>query len=100
MRWIARSERDWMRDCLNRAGTVRSISLLFVITLVWWGFHLVSIPPALLRPPVQSIALFDRNGVPWREARVESRFSRELMIDDVPPHVLTAFLAAEDKRFY
>jgi penicillin-binding protein 1C len=60
----------------------------------------VSIPPALLRPPIQSIALFDRNGTSLREARVEERFSRELTMNDVPPHVVNALLAAEDKRFY
>ena len=35
-----------------------------------------------------------------REARVEERFSHELTIDQVPPHVIHAILAAEDKRFY
>ncbi|MGZ5024853.1 MAG: penicillin-binding protein 1C, partial [Chthoniobacterales bacterium] len=63
------------------------------------ALRFVQIPAALLRPPIQSIALLDRNGVPLREARVEERFSRELTIDDVPSHVINAFLAAEDKRF-
>ena len=58
------------------------------------------IPPALLQPPIQSIALLDRNGVPLRETRVEERFSRELTIAQIPPRVLRAVLAAEDKRFY
>ncbi len=35
-----------------------------------------------------------------REARVEERFSRELTIEQVPPRVIHAVLAAEDKRFY
>ena len=42
------------------------------------SLRLIPIPPALLRPPVQSIALLDRNGIPLREARVAERFSREL----------------------
>ena len=58
------------------------------------------IPAALLQPPVQSIALIDRNGTPLRDARVDERFSRELALDDVPRHVIAAVLAAEDKRFY
>jgi penicillin-binding protein 1C len=64
------------------------------------GLRLVSIPPALLRPPVQSIALLDRNGIPLRETRVAERFSHELALAEVPRHVIEAVLAAEDKRFF
>lgn len=64
------------------------------------GLHFIPIPPALLCPPVQSISLLDRNGIPLREARVAERFSRELALDDVPRHVIDAILAAEDKRFF
>src|SRR3954454_23409221 len=77
-----------------------------VVTLLWLllacdlALRLVPIPPALLRPPVQSISLVDRTGIPLREARVAERFSRELALADVPPHVIDALLAAEDKRFY
>ena len=65
-----------------------------------FGLRFVPIPPALLRPPVQSIALLDRNGIPLREARVAERFSRELALEEVPRHVIDAVLAAEDKRFF
>src|SRR5687768_4200882 len=65
-----------------------------------FALKLVPIPPALLQPPVQSIALLDRTGIPLREARVAERFSRELALEDVPRHVIDAVLAAEDKRFY
>ena len=64
------------------------------------SLKLVPIPPALLRPPVQSIALLDRNGIPLRETRVSEQFSRELALEEVPRHVIDAVLAAEDKRFY
>ncbi len=64
------------------------------------GVRLMPIPEALLRPPVQSVALFDRNGIPLRDARVEERFSRELTMEQVPQHVIHAVLAAEDKRFF
>lgn len=60
----------------------------------------VPIPSALSRPPVQSIALLDRNGIPLRDARVAERFSHELALEEVPRNVLDAVLAAEDKRFY
>lgn len=64
------------------------------------ALKLVPIPPALLRPPVQSIALLDRNGIPLRDARVAERFNRELALEEIPRHVIDAVLAAEDKRFY
>jgi penicillin-binding protein 1C len=65
-----------------------------------FALKLVPIPPALLQPPVQSIALLDRTGIPLREARVAERFSRELGLEEVPRNVIDAVLAAEDKRFY
>ena len=66
----------------------------------YFALKLVPIPPALLRPPIQSIALVDRHGITLRETRVEERFSRELALSEVPPHVVHAILAAEDKRFF
>jgi hypothetical protein len=54
------------------------------------GLRFVPLPPALLRPPVQSIALLDRNGIPLREARVAERFSRELRLDKAQRHVIAA----------
>src|SRR6478672_5469420 len=65
-----------------------------------FALKLLPIPPALLRPPVQSIALLDRNGIPLRDARVAERFNRELALEEVPRPVIAAVLAAEDKRFY
>src|SRR5881398_723420 len=64
------------------------------------GLRFVPLPPALLRPPVQSISLLDRNGIPLRETRVAERFSHELALEDVPHLVIDAVLAAEDKRFF
>ena len=65
-----------------------------------FALKIVPIPPALLRPPIQSIALLDRNGIPLRETRVAERFSHELALNEVPRNVIDAVLAAEDKRFY
>src|SRR4051812_19316259 len=75
--------------------TLLSGSLAFEAAL-----KLVPIPAALLSPPTQSISLVDRTGIPLREARVAERFSRELALADIPPNVIDAILAAEDKRFY
>jgi penicillin-binding protein 1C len=81
------------------AAKVSCVALLF-IGAGEIGLRFVPLPPALLRPPVQSIALLDRNGIPLREARVAERFSRELTLEEVPSHVIDAVLAAEDKRFF
>src|SRR3954447_22880647 len=75
-------------------------TLAAVVIILELGPRLVPIPAALLRPAVQSISLLDRNGVPLRERRVAERFSHELSLEEVPPHVIDAILAAEDKRFY
>ena len=75
-------------------------TLACVIIAAELALAVIPIPPALLQPPVQSIALLDRNGIPLREARVAECFSRELALGDVPRHVVDAVLAAEDKRFY
>src|SRR5688572_13272006 len=75
------------------AGTALALAAPFALKLV-------PIPSALLRPPIQSIALLDRTGLPLREARVAERFSRELALEEVPRHVIDAVLAAEDKRFF
>ena len=75
------------------AVKVSCVALLF-IGAGEIGLRFVPLPPALLRPPVQSIALLDRNGIPLREARVAERFSRELTLEEVPRHVIDAVLAA------
>ena len=71
-----------------------------LVVAAYFALRLIPIPRALLQPPIQSIALLDRNGIPLRETRVAERFSHELALEEVPPHVIAAVLAAEDKRFF
>jgi penicillin-binding protein 1C len=75
-------------------------TLAVMLMAAHFALRLIPIPPALLHPPIQSIALLDRNGIPLRETRVAERFSREVALEEVPPHVVAAVLAAEDKRFF
>jgi penicillin-binding protein 1C len=83
---------------------VHSISIVITFACLlaagYLALKLVPIPSALLQPPAQSVALLDRNGIPLRETRVAERFSHELALKEVPPHVVAAVLAAEDKRFF
>ena len=88
------------RRRMNRRFRSLLLAIVALVIASPFALRLVQIPPALLRPPLQSIALLDRNGIPLRESRVGEQFSRELALDDVPRHVIHAVLAAEDKRFY
>jgi penicillin-binding protein 1C len=91
-----------LRGNLSRKEKAVSIAATLTVAVVaaHFALKLIPVPPALLRPPVQSIALLDRNGIPLREARVAERFSHELALEEVPRNVVDAILAAEDKRFY
>lgn len=71
-----------------------------VLVTGWVGLKFVPIPDALQRPAIQSREFTDRHGVTLRETRVEERFSREVTLDEVPPTLVNAMLAAEDKRFF
>ncbi|CAN5624948.1 hypothetical protein BH18VER1_BH18VER1_11430 [soil metagenome] len=85
---------------MNKIGLRCAVGSLAIAVGSQVALRCVQLPPALMRSPVQSIALLDRNGVPLREARVEERFSREVAITDVPRRAIDAVLAAEDKRFF
>jgi penicillin-binding protein 1C len=73
---------------------------VLLVAMGWVGLKFVPLPPALLRPAVQSVEFTDRHGVPLRETRAENRFAREVALRDVPPNLVRAMLAAEDKRFF
>src|SRR6187455_2175617 len=87
------------RNAVIRLAQLTGATVL-VLAIGYGGVRFLPIPAALLKPPVQSIALVDRSGTPLRDARVEERFSRELSIDEVPLRVINAVIAAEDKRFF
>jgi penicillin-binding protein 1C len=86
---------------MQRFNPLSIVATLAALPIVaHFALRFVPVPAPLLRPPIQSIALLDRNGIPLREARVAERFSHELALEDVPRNVIDAVLAAEDKRFY
>ena len=84
---------------LTRLCARSFLAATFLVLVATFALRFVPIPPALLQPPIQSVALLDRHGTALRDARVEERFSRELTIEQIPQHVRNAVLAAEDKRF-
>lgn len=75
-------------------------ALAVALLLAWLGLKLVPLPPVLLAPAVQSREFTDRHGVTLREVRVEERFAREITLAEVPPRMVHAMLAAEDKRYF
>jgi penicillin-binding protein 1C len=92
---VAQRTRTWGRTSLR---CLRFAACSFA--LLWLGVKLVPLPPSLLRPVTPSLELTDRHGTPLREAPVEERFARVVSLRDVPPHLIHAVLAAEDKRFF
>ena len=68
--------------------------------VAWLGIKLVPIPDALRHPPVPSVEFTDRHGATLRETRTEDRFAKPVSLDEIPPHLVRAMLAAEDKRFF
>ena len=66
----------------------------------WFVLRFVPIPAALTAPLAPSLELTDRHGATLRETRVEERFSREVPFAEIPPSLVRAMLAAEDKRFF
>ncbi|MDR3721194.1 MAG: penicillin-binding protein 1C [Candidatus Acidoferrales bacterium] len=73
---------------------------MLLVAIAWVGLKFVTLPPALFGVSAQSIELTDRHGVPLREARAGERFARAVLLRDVPPNLVHAMLAAEDKRFF
>jgi penicillin-binding protein 1C len=66
----------------------------------WLGLKLVPIPAALERPAAGSTEFVDREGRTLRETRTGEHVARRVDFDDVPPRLVHAMLAAEDKRFF
>lgn len=66
----------------------------------WLGLKLVPIPAALERPAAGSTEFVDRAGRTLRETRTGEHFARSVTFEEIPPRLVHAMLAAEDKRFF
>lgn len=99
------SERSPIQVPTPRPRWMRWLRRLLAVAVVGWvgawvGLKFVPVPEALLRTPPESIEYTDRAGRPLRETRVGERFRREVQYAEIPPVVVHAALAAEDKRFF
>jgi penicillin-binding protein 1C len=73
---------------------------LTVLAALGW-IRLGPLPSGLLDDPAPSTLVVDRNGAPLYEARaVDGTRGIKLAADDLPPTLVAATLAAEDRRFW
>ncbi|MDI1315450.1 penicillin-binding protein 1C [Prosthecobacter sp.] len=69
----------------------------------WWGVPwLLPLPEALMRPPPASMLYLARDGTPLRHLLDENgtRSAPPVKYAEIPPTLVHALLAAEDKRFF
>ncbi len=79
------------------------IALLLLAAGGWWGLPwLLPLPEALLRPPPSSTLYLARDGTPLRHLLNEdgTRSAPPVKYEEIPPVLVHALLAAEDKRFF
>jgi penicillin-binding protein 1C len=79
------------------------ITLLVLVAGGWWGLPwLVPLPEALLKPPPSSTIYLARDGTPLRHLLNEdgTRSAPPVSYAEIPPTLVHALLAAEDKRFF
>ena len=100
MKIHARDAGRWLRRTLRR----RAILPLLVVVLglvAWWSpLRLQLIDIDRFSRPVDAVTVLDRHGTPLRHARVDGIDRRWVPIEDVSPHVIAAFVAVEDHRFW
>ena len=73
------------------------------IALAAWegGRKFTPMPDGLIGEPVGSTEFVDREGRPLRTMLVdERRYQRRAVLESISPHVLSATVCAEDKRFF
>lgn len=79
------------------------ITPLMLAAGVWWGLPwMVPLPDALLEPPPSSTLFLARDGTPLRHLLNEdgTRSAPPVKYAEMPPTLVHALLAAEDKRFF
>lgn len=91
--------RKWLRR-----GIQLSLWLIASAGFLWLGSQLaiawVPLPATLFQPFPENIELIDRHGESLRSGLFEGRqFHRQFKLTEVPPHLIEATLAAEDRRF-
>lgn len=95
-----------MKRALTFVGRVfrpgrRGAAVILVMVFVALWLRLGPLPPGLLDEPPASTLVVDRNGVPLYEARGgDGTRAVKLTAETMPPMLVAATIAAEDRRFW
>ena len=88
---------------MRRRWKIIPTTLLMLVAGGWWGLPwLVPLPEALLQPPPSSTLYLAHDGTPLRHLLNEdgTRSAPPVTYAEIPPTLVHALLAAEDKRFF
>ena len=88
---------------MRRRWLILFTTLLILAAGGWWGLPwLMPLPEALLQPPPSSTLYLARDGTPLRHLLDENgtRSAPPVQYAEIPPTLVHALLAAEDKRFF
>jgi len=88
---------------MRRRWKTLLITLLVLVAGGWWGLPwLLPLPESLLKPPPTSTLYLARDGTPLRHLLNEdgTRSAPPVTYAEIPPVLVHALLAAEDKRFF
>lgn len=91
-------KRGWRRTFRVGLGGVGLAALLLIGG--WWALRWVPLPPGLFKPPPLAVELVDRHGQPLREISPTDLVTRRASLSEVPPNLMAATVAVEDRRFW
>jgi penicillin-binding protein 1A len=97
LRWW---KRDYWRDRSRLWWTGRAIMAAFALLALLIGWLLITAPLSKSLEPIAppQVTLLANDGTPI--ARSGAMVAEPVRVADLPPHVVQAFLAIEDRRFY
>jgi penicillin-binding protein 1C len=85
---------------LKRWGFASLLMMVVLLATHEWWLGVIPLPKALFEPPLPSVEIVDCTGLPLREVpEGKQPFTRRVGLREIPPVLVEATLAAEDKRF-
>ncbi|MEB3703165.1 PBP1A family penicillin-binding protein [Candidatus Bealeia paramacronuclearis] len=94
-----KKERKFAFFCL-KWGTIFAVWGVFFLAcaVMWFGYDLPNLDQISMTPRKPSITLVSHDGT--RIATYGDLHGRAVKVDELPPHVVQALMAIEDRRFY